>query len=42
MNVFLTAKSENEIDSLFDKIQTAEENMSDWISFYRQKWVIGS
>lgn len=42
MNALLTANSENKIDLLFDKIQTAEENTSDWISFYRQKWVIGS
>ncbi|PKC10437.1 hypothetical protein RhiirA5_374654 [Rhizophagus irregularis] len=42
IHLLLTAKSENEIDLLFDKIQTAEENTSDWISFYQQKWVIGS
>ncbi|CAB4443155.1 unnamed protein product [Rhizophagus irregularis] len=39
MNALLIAKSKNEIDLLFDKIQTAEENTSDWISFYRQKWI---
>ncbi|GBC36781.2 hypothetical protein GLOIN_2v1789505 [Rhizophagus irregularis DAOM 181602=DAOM 197198] len=42
IHLLLTAKSENEIDLFFDKIQTAEENTSDWISFYQQKWVIGS
>ncbi|CAG8588797.1 6033_t:CDS:2, partial [Gigaspora rosea] len=39
MLALLTAKSENEINELFDKIENIEK-MTDWGLFYRQKWVI--
>ncbi|CAG8844316.1 4694_t:CDS:2, partial [Racocetra persica] len=34
--------SEDVINKLFDKIQLLDENLTDWVSFYQQKWVITS
>uniref|UniRef100_U9T3W7 Uncharacterized protein n=1 Tax=Rhizophagus irregularis (strain DAOM 181602 / DAOM 197198 / MUCL 43194) TaxID=747089 RepID=U9T3W7_RHIID len=42
MYALLAAESEDIINKLFNNIQMADENTSDWIEFYRQKWVIAS
>ncbi|CAB4492114.1 unnamed protein product [Rhizophagus irregularis] len=42
MIALLTAESESAINQVFDDIQAIEENAADWITFYRQKWVIAS
>ncbi|CAB4478380.1 unnamed protein product [Rhizophagus irregularis] len=42
MIALLTAESESAINQVFDDIQAIEENAADWITFYRQKWVIVS
>ncbi|CAG8715562.1 4907_t:CDS:2, partial [Funneliformis mosseae] len=42
MYAILTAESEDTINHLFDNIQKIDKNTADWISFYRQKWVIAS
>ncbi|RIB26454.1 hypothetical protein C2G38_2240742 [Gigaspora rosea] len=42
MLALLTAKSENEINELFDKIEKSKKWQVNWVSFYRQKWVIAS
>ncbi|RIB28449.1 hypothetical protein C2G38_2157865 [Gigaspora rosea] len=41
MLALFMAKSEDKINRLFDEIQEVE-NLADWVSFYRQKWVIAS
>ncbi|CAB4389887.1 unnamed protein product [Rhizophagus irregularis] len=42
MVALLTAESESAINQVFDDIQAIEEDAADWITFYRQKWVIAS
>ncbi|CAB4428210.1 unnamed protein product [Rhizophagus irregularis] len=42
MIALLTAESESAINQVFDDIQAIEEDAADWITFYRQKWVIAS
>ncbi|RIB06826.1 hypothetical protein C2G38_2216138 [Gigaspora rosea] len=42
MLALLTADSEDAINKLFDNIQLLDENLKDWVLFYKQKWVITS
>ncbi|CAG8565200.1 8643_t:CDS:2 [Funneliformis caledonium] len=42
MLTLLTAELENAVNQLFDDIQAIEESATDWIIFYRQKWIIES